>query len=84
MTITAEVHNANLSPSEAVVRPVIPLGWRSSPESHTRTLAANENAWFDFQLTVDEATNPRALVAVDVSIGPLRLGQAAEAIVSVE
>lgn len=84
MTMTAEVHNPNLSPAETIVRPVVPLGWRSSPESSTRTLAANERAWFDFRVEVDELVNPRAIVAVDVSIGPLRLGQAAEAIVSVE
>ena len=84
MTITAEVHNPSLAPAETIVRPVVPLGWRSSPESSSRILAANERAWFDFRVEVDEVANPRALVAVDVSIGPLRLGQAAEAIVSVE
>ena len=82
-TITAQVHNPNLTASETVVSPVLPVGWRSIPETRSRTLAANENAWFDFQVTVDEVAVPRALVAVDVSVGPLRLGQAAEAFVTV-
>jgi glyoxylase-like metal-dependent hydrolase (beta-lactamase superfamily II) len=83
MVLTATVRNPHRSPAQAVLRPVVPPGWTMDDAELRLELAPGEEAAVRFGLTAGADQNPRSRVAVDVTIGDLRLGQHAEAIVSV-
>jgi len=80
---TVEVRNP--LPDRAAVRlsPVLPVGWRSSPPEIALELEPREEAAVRFTVTPAGAGRRRR-IAVDVTIGDLRLGQHAEALLDVE
>ena len=80
---TVTVRNPHAEPARALVRPVVPSGWRAEPEIIEQTLRASEEVELRFDVHVGERMSRRERVAVDLTIGSLRLGQHAEALVSV-
>jgi glyoxylase-like metal-dependent hydrolase (beta-lactamase superfamily II) len=81
--LTATVRNPGREAAETVVNPVVPVGWRATPGSRSATIGAGDELGFDFEVQVVDFTSGRSQVAVDVTIGGVLLGQAAEAIVEV-
>ena len=82
LDFVASVKNPHRYAAEAVLKPIVPLGWRRS-ETVTCTIGAGETARIPFSVTVGTESTRRSRVAVDVTIGDLRLGQHAEAVVDV-
>ena len=79
---TVEVRNPLSVPARARVKPVLPLGWRSSETQVEVELGPGEES--SVQLTVIPASpGRRQRIAIDVAIGDLRLGQHAEALLDV-
>ena len=80
---TVEV--CNPLPARAAVRvaPVLPLGWRSSRPEIGLELEPREEAAVQFTV-IPAGAGRRLRLAVDVTIGELRLGQHAEALLDVE
>lgn len=83
-TLEYTVQVRNPLPSRAAVRivPVMPLGWRSSQLDIELELDSREETSVQLSITPDSAGR-RQRIAVDVTIGDLRLGQHAEAILDV-
>jgi glyoxylase-like metal-dependent hydrolase (beta-lactamase superfamily II) len=81
--LTATVRNPYREPVEAVLRPVVPDGWRTPEPEVVVPLAAGEERGVALPVVVGDRPAVRARVAVDVTIGALRLGQHAEALVDV-
>jgi glyoxylase-like metal-dependent hydrolase (beta-lactamase superfamily II) len=79
---TAEVRNPHRESVDAVLRPVLPVGWSAEPAELHVGLAAQGTAEVEFDVTTGGAA-PRQRVALDVTFGDLRLGQHVEAIVDV-
>ena len=65
------------------MRPAVPVGWSADAEELRVRLEPGQELAVPIGLTVGPAGDRRARVAVDVTIGDLRLGQHAEAIVLV-
>jgi glyoxylase-like metal-dependent hydrolase (beta-lactamase superfamily II) len=68
----------------AVVRLVVPCGWTAEPEAHDFELGENENARVMFRVSPDGAPVRRARIAADLTVGEVRFGQQAEALVDVQ
>jgi glyoxylase-like metal-dependent hydrolase (beta-lactamase superfamily II) len=83
LVLTATVRNPHPTAAQVVLRPVVPAGWSSDEDAVHLDLEAGQEARVPLALTVGPEANPRSRVAVDVTIGHLRLGQHAEALVSV-
>jgi glyoxylase-like metal-dependent hydrolase (beta-lactamase superfamily II) len=83
IVVTATVRNPHRTAAAVVLRPVLPAGWRSDEDAVRFDLEPGEEARVPIALTVGAGLDPRSRIAVDVTIGDLRLGQHAEAIVSV-
>jgi glyoxylase-like metal-dependent hydrolase (beta-lactamase superfamily II) len=81
--LTAEVRNPHRVPADAVLRPVVPDGWRVREPEIVVHLQAGEQRSVPLTVVVGEERAVRARVAIDVTIGELRLGQHAEALVEV-
>ena len=82
LRLTVEVRNPFPAPAEVRLVPVLPPGWLA-PDVQPRWLGPAEEATMAFTATVAGAPGPHRRVAVDVTIGTLRLGQHAEALVDV-
>jgi glyoxylase-like metal-dependent hydrolase (beta-lactamase superfamily II) len=67
----------------AVVEPVLPPGWEREPGAITVRLPARGTEQVHLRLRADTVPRRRVRLAVDVTIGDLRLGQHAEALVDV-
>lgn len=82
VALTVEVRNP--LPRAAVVRcvPVLPPGWAAQPVAEVE-LAAGASTTLPLVVTVGEDAVSRERVAVDLTIGELRLGQHAEALLDV-
>ncbi|GAA1433331.1 hypothetical protein GCM10009616_25050 [Microlunatus lacustris] len=82
VTLTLEVRNPLPGPADVQVVPVLPAGWSGTPVPtvHLQPGEAADVAW-----TATAAGPPgrHRRVAVDLTIGSLRLGQHAEALVDV-
>jgi hypothetical protein len=65
------------------VRAVLPLGWRAHPDEAVVALPPAGHAEIDLAVVPTGPAAVRRRLAVDVSIGDLRLGQHAEALVDV-
>lgn len=82
-TFTVTVRNPHRSTAPAVVRGVVPTGWSVTPECVRLELAGGAEVTLELRVTAPPRTVRRARVAVDVSVGALRLGQHAEAVIEV-
>ena len=78
-----EVRNPAPIPQRAVLRCVTPVGWRTSPRVTELSLPAGGHAEVEMEAVVHGPVRRRLRLAVDVTIGELRLGQHAEALVDV-
>ncbi|SDH52678.1 MBL fold metallo-hydrolase [Nonomuraea jiangxiensis] len=83
VVLTATVRNPFPGKAEAVLRPVVPPGWRVEPRSSTLKLPGGGSEQVRLRLGADRVPRRRVRLAVDVTIGDLRLGQHAEALVDV-
>jgi hypothetical protein len=83
IVLTATVRNPHRVAARAVLRPVVPAGWTSDEDAVSVDLDPGEEVRVPLALTAGPDAHPRSRVAVDVTIGGLRLGQHAEAIVAV-
>lgn len=84
IALTATVRNPLDISAQATLVPVLPVGWSTEPERIEVQLAAGEERAVELLVTVADAPVRRARVALDVTIGTLRLGQHTEALVDVE
>lgn len=78
---TAEVRNPHRVAAEAVLRPVLPTGW-SGPDELRVPLDPLGEAEVAFEVTTGGVAR-RQRIALDVTIGDLRLGQHTEALADV-
>ncbi len=78
----ATVRNPHAAASLATVVPVVPEGWTASPIAPVE-LSPREERAVTFTVRTGAVPQRRARIAVDVTIGQLRLGQHAEAILDV-
>lgn len=84
LTYGVELHNAVRAPARVVVRPVMPDGWRAEPGQCTVDLGDGGDAIVGFSVRVPADCPPgRRILAIDVDLGDLPLGQHAEAVVEV-
>jgi glyoxylase-like metal-dependent hydrolase (beta-lactamase superfamily II) len=67
----------------ARVELVVPAGWVADPPAQNLTLNGRSNGTLTFGLRVGDAQVRRARVGADVTIGDRRLGQQAEALITV-
>jgi glyoxylase-like metal-dependent hydrolase (beta-lactamase superfamily II) len=82
VTLHVDVRNPLDGTVDATVRLVVPAGWSASPAEGELALAPQEVGRLDFDVTVG-ATLGRTPIAAEVTLGELRLGQHAEAVVTV-
>jgi glyoxylase-like metal-dependent hydrolase (beta-lactamase superfamily II) len=80
----ATVRNPHPHDAEAVLEPVVPEGWAVEPAAARTWLAAGEERELVFQVTTGPVAARRNRLALDVTIGELRLGQHVEALVDVQ
>jgi hypothetical protein len=62
---------------------VVPTGWLAEPAAQQVRIDACGEARLGFRVRVGDAPVRRARIAVDVTVGGVRLGQQAEALVTV-
>jgi glyoxylase-like metal-dependent hydrolase (beta-lactamase superfamily II) len=84
LLLTAEVANPFERSETAEVALVAPPGWRVEPERRRLTLEPKGRGAAEFTVIASGPGVRRARVAADLTIGQLRLGQQAEALVTVE
>lgn len=84
LRVSARVRNPLPGTETATVELVVPDGWQVEPERRSLELAAGEAAAFEFVIIPLGASVRRARIAADLTIGAVRLGQQAEALVTVE
>lgn len=80
-----EVDNPFDRPVTAVLDPVVPPGWSRQPSTIRLAVAARATATTTVEIAVPEdlVAPQRVPIAVDVTLGRLRLGQHAEAVIAV-
>ena len=82
LAMTVEVRNPLPHPARVHLVPVLPPGWHAQPVAGPE-LAAGAETTVPLVVTVGTDPGSRFRVAVDVTVGPLRLGQHAEALLDV-
>ncbi|WP_028048248.1 MBL fold metallo-hydrolase [Cellulomonas sp. URHD0024] len=81
--LEVEVRNPFSVSCGVVVRPVVPDGWRCEPGVATAEVAGGGAVVVHVSVTACGPARPRVPIGFDVSIGELRLGQHAEAVLEV-
>lgn len=71
-------------PDVASVRFVVPPGWSAEPIQRDVQLDSHGEATIPFRVRPDGTPVPRARIAADLTVGEVRFGQQAEALVNVE
>lgn len=84
LALTAEVTNPFDRRETATVTLAVPAGWRVEPERQELTLEAKASASANFTVIPAGRSVRRARIAADLTVGRTRLGQQAEALVTVE
>jgi glyoxylase-like metal-dependent hydrolase (beta-lactamase superfamily II) len=77
------VRNPFGRPDDASVAIVVPSGWSAEPDVSRVALPAGGEARLPFRLTVGAGPVRRARIAADLTVGGVRFGQQAEALVTV-
>jgi len=84
-TVVTEVRIRNHSdhPAEAVVRPVLPEGWRANPEERRLTIAAKETGVADFRIVLskDAPISLRTVITANVIFDGIDYGEFPEMII---
>lgn len=80
-TLTSTVRNPHHTPAFTVLRPVLPEDWETPTPEISFHLAPGEEREVQIQIRTGGTPQRRARVGLDVTIGTLRLGQHAEALV---
>ncbi|GAA2885955.1 hypothetical protein GCM10020220_090180 [Nonomuraea rubra] len=83
IVLTATVRNPWPDKAVATLQPVVPPGWRCEQGSLTLRLPGGGMEQVHLRLVADVVPRRRVRLAVDLTIGDLRLGQHAEALVDV-
>jgi hypothetical protein len=83
VVLTATVRNPWPDKTVATIEPVVPPGWRRERGPVTVRLAGGGMEQVHLRLGADVVPRRRVRLAVDLTIGDLRLGQHAEALVDV-
>jgi hypothetical protein len=85
LRLEAEVVNPFAGAGTADVEIVLPAGWRAKEDRIALDLAGHGTGTARFEVRIPEDAAPveRARVAVDLTVGTMRFGQQAEALVSV-
>ncbi|MFG1699460.1 MBL fold metallo-hydrolase [Nonomuraea sp. NPDC049309] len=83
ITLTATVRNPWPDKAVATIEPVVPSGWRREPGSVTLRLPGGGMEQVHLRLGAPAEPRRRERLAVDLTIGDLRLGQHAEALADV-
>ncbi|MBF8189322.1 MBL fold metallo-hydrolase [Nonomuraea sp. K274] len=83
ITLTATVRNPWPHKAVATIEPVVPPGWRREPGPLTLRLPGGGMEQVHLRFCADVVPRRRVRLAVDLTIGDLRLGQHAEALVDV-
>ncbi|WP_210506410.1 MBL fold metallo-hydrolase [Naasia sp. SYSU D00057] len=84
LELTVTVRNPHRADAEARIAAVVPDGWSVLGEPDPVRLRAGEEREVPLRLSAGPVPTRRARVAVDVTIGALRLGQHSEALIDVE
>lgn len=86
VTLRVTVTNPFAHGVEAAIRLVTPPGWSAAPDIHHIALAPHSSGETSFTLSLPPQIEPvrRVRIAADVTFGDRRLGQIAEALVTVE
>jgi hypothetical protein len=84
LRLSVTVRNPHRHAADATITPVLPDGWRLLTPTGRLRLRAHEEKELALRIAVGPAQMRRARVAIDVTIGELRLGQHAEALVDVQ
>ncbi|MEX2540985.1 MAG: MBL fold metallo-hydrolase [Trueperaceae bacterium] len=84
LAMTAEVTNPFDRRETATVSLAVPAGWRAEPERQVLTLEAKARGSANFTVIPASRSVRRARIAADLTVGRTRLGQQAEALVTVE
>lgn len=79
-----EVRNPFSREEEAVVRMVVPAGWRVTPQMQVLELGAHAIGQLSFSVMPAPERVRRARIAADLTVGTTRFGPLAEALVTVE
>ncbi|MEX2536311.1 MAG: MBL fold metallo-hydrolase [Trueperaceae bacterium] len=82
--VSARVTNPLPRKEVASLTLVAPQGWRVEPEQQALELSTGESGTVNFTVIPLDTSVRRARIAVDVTIGSVRLGQQAEALITVE
>jgi glyoxylase-like metal-dependent hydrolase (beta-lactamase superfamily II) len=83
--LTVEVRNPSDQAERVAVRLVTPVGWPVEPVESSMVLRPGGSAQFRFRLAAPALTSARRMrVAADLTVGSRRLGQVAEALVTVQ
>lgn len=77
------VRNPLPDDAEALARMVLPAGWAADPEDLVLPLRAGAETTASVVVTTDATLRRRARVAVDLTVGDVRFGQHAEALIDV-
>jgi glyoxylase-like metal-dependent hydrolase (beta-lactamase superfamily II) len=81
--LRATVRNPHAQAEEVTVAVVVPDGWTASPKRFTTAVPTGANVELSFRLRVGRVPVRRARIALDVTVGRRRFGQAAESFVTV-
>jgi glyoxylase-like metal-dependent hydrolase (beta-lactamase superfamily II) len=84
LEFTVEIRNPLSYQAEAFISVVTPDGWIASPNQASILLDTHTKGTLSFELEIPSDTNMfRERIAVDLTVGELRLGQQAEALITV-
>lgn len=83
LRLAVTVRNPHRHAADATIVPVLPQGWRLLTPVGALRLRGREAKELALRIAVGTGERRRARVAIDVTIGELRLGQHAEALVDV-
>lgn len=79
--MTVQVRNPHPRRARALMRMVLPVGWRASPDVSEFDLEAGAEREVAVMVQTAGAPQSRVRIAIDLTVGDLQLGQHAEALV---
>jgi uncharacterized protein (DUF58 family) len=83
LDVSVLVRNPFRQPSDACIRLVLPPGWEAEPPQRAIGLAGGGEQRLTFSIRVGAQRVRRARIGADLTVGEVRFGQHAEALVDV-